>query len=78
MIYTEKEHKSSPSNERWIKLPEVSHLTTYSRSTIYRLVSEGVFPKGVKLSPRAIVWKLSDVHSWMIDKEQQAANTEEV
>ena len=36
-----------------------------SRSTIYKLISENMFPKPVKLGPRAVGWRLSDIEDWL-------------
>lgn len=59
------ENPESTMNDRWIKLPEVQELTTYSRSSIYRLISEGTFPPPIQLSSRCVVWRLSTVEKWM-------------
>ncbi len=40
----------------FIKLPKVQQLTTFSRSTVYRLAAEGKFPKPIKLSERSSGW----------------------
>ena len=39
-----------------IKLPEVMAITTFSRSTIYRLIEMGKFPIQIKLAERSIGW----------------------
>ena len=51
-----------------IKLPEVRELTTFSNSTIYRLMKEGVFPKQIKLSERSSVWILDEIDNWFQEK----------
>ena len=48
-----------------IKLPEVKELTTFSSATIYRLMSEGEFPKQIKLAERSSAWLLEEVNSWI-------------
>lgn len=40
-------------------------LTGLSRSTIYRLVQEGKFPRPIKLGERASGWKQSDLEAWL-------------
>ena len=35
----------------------------YSRSTIYLRISQGLFPKPVRLGPRAVGWPASEVAS---------------
>ena len=39
-----------------IRLPEVMAATGESRSTIYRRISDGEFPKPVKLGPKSVGW----------------------
>ncbi|MBV2179907.1 MAG: AlpA family transcriptional regulator [Castellaniella sp.] len=36
-------------------------------STIYLWISQGRFPRGVKLSPRVTVWRNEDLHQWAAD-----------
>jgi prophage regulatory protein len=44
---------------------DIQQITALSKSTIYRLISEGNFPKQVKVGKRAVVWVRSDVSNWM-------------
>jgi len=39
-----------------IKLPKVMEMTTFCRTTIYRLIKQGKFPKQVKLAKRSSGW----------------------
>ena len=39
-----------------IKLDCVKEMTTFSGSTIYRLISQGKFPRQVKLAKRSSGW----------------------
>jgi prophage regulatory protein len=48
-----------------IKLPTVVELTTLSKSTIYKMVKDGKFPKPVQLGERATGWRVSDVDAWL-------------
>ena len=50
---------------RTIRRPEVQELTGLARSTIYALVKAGRFPKPLRLGPRAVGWRLSDVLAWL-------------
>ncbi len=47
------------------RLPEVEHLTSMSRSSIYRLEALGQFPSRVKLGERAVGWRRESVHEWL-------------
>lgn len=55
----------SRSSERLIRLPEVRQRVGLGRSTIYRLMELGSFPKARKLGPRAIAWSEGEIDSWI-------------
>ena len=46
------------------RLPTVIQATGLGRSTIYRLVADGSFPRPVHLGPRAVAWRWSDLDRW--------------
>lgn len=50
-------------------LPEVIQATGLGRSTIYRLVANGAFPRPVHLGPRAIAWRWSDLEQWSATRD---------
>lgn len=50
---------------RLLRLPAVKARTGLSRSTIYLYVSEGTFPKPVRLGPRAVAWIESEIAAWI-------------
>jgi len=52
-------------NEYILRFPEVKALSGLSRSTIWRLEREGLFPRRVQLSPNAVGWKKSDISQWL-------------
>lgn len=58
---------------RFLRRPEVSHLTGMSRSQIYKLAKDGSFPRPIQLSARAVAWNLSDVTRWMDDRVMRSA-----
>lgn len=51
--------------ERLIRRPEVLNLTGMSKSTLYRHIAEGRFPRPVALGEQAVAWRLSDIQTWM-------------
>jgi prophage regulatory protein len=51
--------------DRLIRQPEVSHLTGYSKASIYRLMLTNQFPQSVKLGERAVAWRESSIYEWM-------------
>lgn len=50
---------------RVLRLPEVIEIVSLSRSTIYNLINLEVFPKPMKLGPRAVGWLESDIARWL-------------
>ena len=66
--------KQSPQN-RLIRLPEVLSRTGYGRTSIYRKMEDGSFPRSVKLGgppidpnvfdSRAIAWIEDEVEQWI-------------
>jgi prophage regulatory protein len=58
---------SSPGNappRLFARLPTVLAATGLGRSTIYRLIADGSFPAPVRLGPRAVAWRWSDLDQW--------------
>ncbi|ESZ82050.1 regulatory protein [Pseudomonas aeruginosa DHS29] len=50
---------------RIIRLKDVIDSTGIARSTIYKLIGEGEFPKPVPLVGRSVGWVESEVHEWI-------------
>jgi prophage regulatory protein len=46
------------------RLPTVLKITGLGRSTIYRWIANGSFPSPVRLGPRAVAWRRSDLDRW--------------
>jgi prophage regulatory protein len=46
--------------------------TTLSRSTIYRLVQAGHFPKPLQLSPRRVGYREAEVLAWIVARTPRA------
>jgi prophage regulatory protein len=51
-------------NRQLARLPSVLRLTGLGRSTIYRWIADGSFPAPVRLGPRAVAWRWSDLDRW--------------
>ena len=58
--------------KEFLRMKDIQQMTALSKSTIYRLISEGSFPKQVEIGKRAVVWVRSDVSNWM---DQQLSAT---
>lgn len=68
-----KQQHTNSDFDRFMRIPEVAHVTGLSRSTIYDSVNKGIFPKPVRLTVRAIAWKASDIKGWMEARQHEAA-----
>lgn len=56
---------------RLIKLKDVMHITGLARSTVYKYIADGNFPKPVSLGERNVAWLQSEVEDWIWDKIEQ-------
>ena len=55
--------------KRVIRLGEVEYRTGLARSTIYRRIAQGEFPKSIPLgSSRIVGWLESDIDDWLDQK----------
>lgn len=53
---------------RLIKLKTVMDSTGLARSTVYKFIAEGRFPKPVKLGVRMVAWVEEEVEEWILSK----------
>jgi prophage regulatory protein len=58
-------HDTTPKIDRLLRLPEVVAICKRSRTSIYYDVRAGRFPKPVRIGPRAIAWRESDIQRWI-------------
>jgi prophage regulatory protein len=50
---------------RLLKIKHVIQITGVSRSHLYALAQQGLFPKQVKLTERSSAWVESEVQGWI-------------
>ena len=55
------------SNPTFIAMPALSERIDRSKSSIYRWVLEGRFPKPIRIGPRASAWRITDIEAWETD-----------
>jgi prophage regulatory protein len=53
--------------DRIVRLKTVLARTGLSRSTLYRKISEGSFPKQIPISAHGAGWRESAINSWIAD-----------
>lgn len=58
---------STDRPDRILRLPAVLERTGLSRSTLYRKIQEGTFPKQIALGVRTAGWRESAVSTWIQD-----------
>ena len=51
--------------DRLLACKDITAETGLSRSTIYRLVRDGSFPKPIPIGPRGMRWLESDIRAWI-------------
>jgi prophage regulatory protein len=55
-------------HSHFLRLKQVKEMTCLSKSSIYRLMEEGDFPKQIPLGARSVVWVKSQVEEWCAQK----------
>jgi prophage regulatory protein len=50
---------------RLLRLPEVIARVGLKRSTIYKRMGEGTFPKPKKIGQRSVAWSETDIDLWI-------------
>jgi prophage regulatory protein len=58
-----------------LRLPNVKASTGLSRSTIYLRISQGTFPKPVKLGGRAVGWVQTEIQDWLQQQIEASRRT---
>ena len=51
-----------------IKLKAVMECTGLARSTVYKFIAEGRFPKPVKLGARMVAWVEGEIQQWILER----------
>ena len=74
--------KKHTPQKRFIRLPEVLTRTGYGRTTIYRKMEDGSFPRSVKLGgpledpnvfdSRAVAWIEEEVEQWIKSRIEES------
>ncbi len=62
----------TPEPGRLLPPPIVADRTSLSRTTLWRLVRRGEFPKPVRVSPGRVAWSESAINGWIASKMEGA------
>ncbi len=68
-LATPNHHTNTPT-PRLLRRREVEALTGLGRSTIYEMMSKGLFPRAFKLTGKAVGWTESSIAAWIQSREQ--------
>jgi prophage regulatory protein len=60
--------RAASAPARLLRFPDVKHLTGLSRSAIYEMVKQGIFPAPVRVGTRAVAWSSGDIAAWIEDR----------
>ncbi len=63
---------SSGNRKQIYRLKDIQHKYGISRSSIYRLVDLGLFPKPIKIGLAAIGWDADDLAAWYAERKLDA------
>lgn len=57
-------------------MPELQHRIGLSRSHIYSMMADGIFPRQINLGPRAVGWLEIEIDAWLEQriKERRLSN----
>jgi prophage regulatory protein len=55
-------------SDAFLRLPQVKIRVGLSRSSIYMAISEGKFPRPVRLGTRAVGWLESEIEAWVLQQ----------
>ncbi|MDB6179541.1 AlpA family transcriptional regulator [Paracoccus sp. Z330] len=62
------QHHAVSPHTRYIRRPDVEALTGLSTSTIYKLMTEGQFPRQIKLTRKAVAWNEAEILDWLASR----------
>ena len=55
-------------HERLLRRVDVERYCQIGRSTIYRLMREGLFPIPIRVGPRAVRWPEHELAAWLAER----------
>ena len=61
--------------DRILRISEVVDLVHLHRSTIYKMMGRGEFPRPLRLGPNSRGWRQSDVDAWVANLEEVEIRT---
>ncbi len=59
---------STEAEPRVLPLREVCQRYALGRSTVYRMMDRGEFPRPVQLGPNRVGWRVEDLEEWLASR----------
>lgn len=66
--------ENTPAKQRFMKIDEVSAVTTLSETQIYHKMKAGDFPQSISIGANSKVWLESEIQQWIQRKIEQHRN----
>ena len=63
--------RSTLPSERIIRPSELADRLGVSRETLWRMRHRGDMPNTIRLSPRCVGWRASDIEAWLTTREEK-------
>jgi prophage regulatory protein len=63
------------THKRLLRRKEVERYCQIGRSTIYRLMREGLFPVPIRVGPRAVRWPEHELTAWLARRPRATGET---
>ena len=57
---------------RLVRRRELRRLVPLSDTTIYELECSGQFPRRFRLTPRCVVWDLTEIEAWLVKRRKSS------
>ena len=57
------------AQRRLLRRKQVLEVTALTRSSLYRKIANGTFPRQVHIGDRAVAWRESDIERWLDEQE---------
>lgn len=57
--------------EGFIRIKQLVRFIPLSRTTVWRKVKDGAFPKPIKISAYVTAWRVADVREWIAQAAQE-------
>lgn len=65
---------TTSNTPRILRIKDVTQTTGLSRSSIYRLIELGIFPRQIVIGIKAVGWNQNSVANYLVERELDSMN----